>query len=407
MPSGSAASAATRSARMLSVSSERYACCSVEPSGSTMRSSRSRYSSSCIQFRSRIRTDEKSGRPDSNRRPLAPKASALPGCATSRAVKCTTAAPKRPAARQLRSPAVASSRATGYAMVAIAATLFAVNASVVKVIEHTGFDAQRLTEVRSTGAFVGLALVVLAIRRPAIRVTRRQFVLLVALGIGGLALVQWAYFFAIHRLPIGEVLLIQYVAPLLVALGARFAFHERVGRRIWLALGLSLAGLVLIVQLWRGRLDGLGITVAALGCVSYAFYLLIAERASRRRDPISLLAWGMLFAAVFWAVVEPWWSFPADAFDGRTSLLGHLASHHAALWLLVAWMVVLGALVPFLLVVAALPRIGATRTAIVAMLEPVVAIFVAWAWLGESLDAQQLIGAALTLAGIVLAQTAR
>jgi drug/metabolite transporter (DMT)-like permease len=70
-------------------------------------------------------------------------------------------------------------------------------------------------------------------------------------------------------------------------------------------------------------------------------------------------------------------------------------------------MVVLGSIVPFMLVVAALPRIGATRTAIVAMLEPVVAILVAWAWLGESLTGVQLAGAALTLAGIGLAQTAR
>src|SRR5438105_13959930 len=110
------------------------------------------------------------------------------------------------------------SAALGYAMVATAASLFAVNASVVKVIEHTGFDAQRLTEVRSTGAFAGLALVVLARRRTAIRVTRRQLVLLAALGVGGLALVQWSYFYAIHRLPIGEALLIQYLAPILVAL---------------------------------------------------------------------------------------------------------------------------------------------------------------------------------------------
>jgi drug/metabolite transporter (DMT)-like permease len=42
-----------------------------------------------------------------------------------------------------------------------------------------------------------------------------------------------------------------------------------------------------------------------------------------------------------------------------------------------------------------------------AMLEPVVAIVVAWAWRGESLEPVQLAGAALTLAGIALAQTAR
>ena len=99
---------------------------------------------------------------------------------------------------------------------------------------------------------------------------------------------------------------------------------------------------------------------------------------------------------MFWAILEPWWSFPTDALAGRTSLLGNLHSLHLPLWLLVLYMVVLGALVPFLLVVSALPRIGATRTAIVAMLELVVAVLVAWAWLGESLDRVQLVGAALT-----------
>ena len=299
------------------------------------------------------------------------------------------------------------SAAAGYVMVAVAATLFAVNASIVKVIEHNGVGAQRLTEVRSTGAFVGLMLIVLATRRDALRIGRRELALLAALGVGGLALVQWSYFFAIHRLPIGEALLIQFVAPLLVALWARFAFRERVRRRVWLALVLSLIGLVLIVELWRGELEAAGIAVAGIACLSFAFYILVAEVATRRRDSISVLAWAFFFAALFWAVVEPWWSFPDEAFRGRTSLLGHLSSLHAPLWLLVAWMIVLGSIVPFALVVAALPRIGAMRTAIMSMLEPVVAILVAWAWLGESLDGVQLTGAALTLAGIGLAQTAR
>ena len=218
------------------------------------------------------------------------------------------------------------SAAAGYTMVAVAAALFGVNASVVKVIEHTGFGAQRLTEVRSTGAFAGLALIVLATRPGAIAITRRELVLVAALGTGGLALVQWSYFFAIHRLPIGEALLIQFLAPLLVALWARFAFHERVRRRLWVALVLSLAGLVLIVELWRGKLDGVGIAVAGVACLSFAFYILLAERGTRGRDPISLLAWGFLFAALFWAVVQPWWSFPGDAFSGSTSLLGHISS---------------------------------------------------------------------------------
>ena len=61
------------------------------------------------------------------------------------------------------------------------------------------------------------------------------------------------------------------------------------------------------------------------------------------------------------------------------------------------WMIVLGTIVPFALVVGALRHISATRAGITAMLEPVVAIVVAWAWLGESLAPVQLSGAVLTL----------
>ena len=295
----------------------------------------------------------------------------------------------------------------GYAMVAIAATLFAVNGTVSKVILGSGISAGQLTAVRCAGALIGLALIAAATRPRSLRVRTGDLPLLIALGIG-LAVVQWAYFFAIHRLDIGIALLIQYIAPLLVALWARFVFHEPVRRRIWTALVLSLAGLTLIVEIWHGgRLSSPGVAACLLAAISYAAYVLIAERGVRRRDPISLSVWGFLFATIFWSLLAPWWSFPGRLIDDHVSLLGNLASTRAPLWLLLLWMVVLGGIVPFALIVSALRHISATRAGITAMLEPVVAIIVAWAWLGESLQPVQLSGAALTLLGIGLAQTAR
>src|SRR5229473_638558 len=295
----------------------------------------------------------------------------------------------------------------GYAMVAIAATLFAVNGSVSKVILGSGISSGQLTEVRCAGALIGLALLAVVRRPRSLRVRVADLPLLIALGIG-LALVQWAYFFAIHRLDIGVALLIQFVAPIFVALWARFVFHEPVRRRIWAALALSLAGLTLIVEIWHGgRLSGPGVAACGLTAISLAAYFLIAERGVRRRDPISLSAWGFLVATIFWSLLAPWWSFPGRRVDDHVSLLGNLASTHVPLWLLMLWMVVLGGIVPFALVVSALRHISATRAGITAMLEPVVAIIVAWAWLGESLQPVQLSGAALTLLGIGLAQTAR
>jgi len=71
------------------------------------------------------------------------------------------------------------------------------------------------------------------------------------------------------------------------------------------------------------------------------------------------------------------------------------------------WMVVLGTIVPFMLIVGSLQHLRATRVAIVAMLEPMVASVVAYAWLDQTLGVQQLVGGAVVLAGILLAQTAR
>src|SRR4051794_37931533 len=148
----------------------------------------------------------------------------------------------------------------GYVMVALAATLFAVNGTVSKVILGSGIDSEQLTEVRCAGACVGLTAVAL-VRRPAsLRLHRDELPLIVALAIVGLALVQWSYFYAIHRVAIGIALVVQFVGPILVALWARFVYGEHVRARIWIALVLALTGLLMIVELWESdRPDAVGL----------------------------------------------------------------------------------------------------------------------------------------------------
>jgi drug/metabolite transporter (DMT)-like permease len=297
----------------------------------------------------------------------------------------------------------------GYLMAASAAVLWGVNGAVSKTILATGLSSERLAEVRSLGAAAGLLTIVAVVAPRRLRISRRELPYLLAFGVGGLAFVQWFYFLAIHRLAIGVALLIEYLAPLLVALWARFAYHEHVRRRIWLALGLALLGLATIVNVFGGAttLSTPGVAFALAGALAYAVYVLLAEHVVGDRDPVSLLGFGFLFAAVFWAALAPLWSFPRSALTHSTSLLGHLASVHLPVWALVLWMIALGTIVPFFLLVSALRHLSASRVAIVAMLEPVAGAFVAWAWLGESLGGLQLAGAAVVLAAIVPAQTAR
>jgi drug/metabolite transporter (DMT)-like permease len=276
------------------------------------------------------------------------------------------------------------------------------------VILESGLSSLRLTEVRSTGALIGLFVIILATRPEALRTNRRELLYLAAFGVFGVALVQLFYFLAIHRLEIGVSLLIQYLGPLIVALFAFFVLKEHVRGRLWIALALALAGLTLVVDLWHGvSLDGLGVLFSLCSAVTFAGYMLLAERAVGRRDPISLLCFGFFFAALFWAIAQPWWSFPFDMPGKSVSLLGNLSDLHVPIWVLMTWMILLGTIVPFFLIVGSMRHITATRAGILAMVEPVVASLVAWAWLGETLNGTTLVGGVVVLCGIMLAQTAR
>jgi drug/metabolite transporter (DMT)-like permease len=297
----------------------------------------------------------------------------------------------------------------GYAMVTASALLFAVNGPVSKIIlTSTGLTTLRLTELRATGAFLGLAVFILLTAPATLRVRRDEVALLLFYGVAGFALVQWLYFVAIERLPIGIGLLLEFTAPVLVALWARVMWHEPVRRRVWIALGFALGGLALVAEVWHDlRLDGVGVVAGLLASGSLATYFLVGEHARATRDARSLTCLAFGVAALWWAVAQPWWGFPFDVLRETVSLDGAFESTTAPVWLLAIWMIVPGTIFPFVLSLAALRHLPATRVSIVAMLEVVFASVVAWAWLGESLSAAQLAGGGVVLLGVVLAQTSR
>jgi uncharacterized membrane protein len=175
----------------------------------------------------------------------------------------------------------------GYVMVVCAAVLFGLNGVVSKVALEGGLSSFRVAQGRCLGALVILAALLLAARPGVARARPGELPFLVVFGCCGVVITQLTYFLAIQRLDIGVALLIIFLAPVLVALWARFVYEERVRRRVWAALALALVGLSLVVEVWGGvSLDSLGIVFALLGVCSVAAYLLLAEHAVGRRDPL-------------------------------------------------------------------------------------------------------------------------
>jgi drug/metabolite transporter (DMT)-like permease len=292
--------------------------------------------------------------------------------------------------------------------VGLASLLFAVNGTVSKLALQSGLSTTRLVELRSLGSAVVLVGAVLVVT-PRVRLPRgRELAALAVLGIVGMAMVQWLYFVAISRLPVGLALLVEYTAPLLVALFARFVLREQVRARMWWALVACLAGLALVAQVGDGiTLDALGLLAAAGAAVSLATYYLLGDRLVRSRDALSTQTWSMVFAAAFWLVLQPLWTFDAAVLGDDVALPGALTGLTWPLWVLVAWIVVLGTVVPYVAILFGVARIGAARAGLVGMIEPVGAAATAWVVLGESMTVVQLVGGVVVLAGVVLAETSR
>ncbi len=290
----------------------------------------------------------------------------------------------------------------------LAAFLFALNGSVSKTVLGSGLSSLRLVELRSLGAALCFLAAVLLWRPRSLRAAPREIGFLVAAGVVGIGLVQFLYFVAIGRLPVGIALLLEYLAPVLVVVWVRFVRRERVRTRIWAALALSVVGLVVVAEAWQGlQLDGLGVLAGLGAAAALATYYLSSERGMGSRDPLSLAAWTFGAAAVFWSVLQPWWTFPWEDLTRLVPLPGPLPDVEVAAWLLVIWVVVLGTVVPYGLILLALRSLGSARTGLLGMAEPVLAAGVAFVVLGEALSPVQLLGGAVVLTGIVLAETAR
>jgi len=299
--------------------------------------------------------------------------------------------------------------ALGYALVIGGAMLFILNAGVSRVAIRAGVDATALTSLRVTGAVVVFALVAAVVRPSALRPPRgRDLLLLIALGLVGVAALQWTYFVAIDRLPLGIALLLEYTAPVLVALWARFVQHEPVRGRMWVAIALALGGLAVVAQVWQGlAFDGIGVLAGLAAAVCFAAYFLLGEHQVGDSDPLAVILWGFLVAAIALNVARPVTTIDPELVGASTSMLGGLNEWRLPVWLLLAWIVVAGTVVPFFTALLALRHLPATVVTVVAMLEPVGAAALGWVWFGEFLTPLQILGGIVVVAAIVLAQSAR
>ena len=291
----------------------------------------------------------------------------------------------------------------GTLLVVLASFCFGTSGVLAKPAMDAGLSPQQVASVRIALAALVL-LVVVGLFRPALlRVRRSDLRLLVGYGLVGVAGVQLLYFAAVSRIPIGIAMLLEFTAPVLVALWVRFVRRTILPARMWVGTVLALAGLAMIAQVWQGlRLDVVGLLAGIGAALCAAAYFLLGEHGMTTLTPIGMVTWGMVAGAVAIAVIAPPWSLPAD----KLGAAADLGPWRLPVWTLLVACAVLSTAIAYLLSISALRHLPANVVSVLALCEPVVATTGAWLLLGQTLTVVQLAGAAVLLSGATLVQLA-
>jgi drug/metabolite transporter (DMT)-like permease len=210
-----------------------------------------------------------------------------------------------------------------------------------------------------------------------------SWVLLGCLGVSD-ALNVLCFFWAMQRTNLAVAVLTHYLAPVFVAVLAPVLLGERMGRRTWGALGLSLLGLSLLLEPWRQAPGSWG--GALLGAASAVFYAantLMAKRLQRFFSSTEILAWHLPPALLLLLVCVP---------------PGGLAIAVAPLAILVVASLVLGALAG-LAYLRGLESVQASHAAVLTLIEPLVAVGIGVTVWGEAPGAVGALGGGLILWG--------
>ena len=313
--------------------------------------------------------------------------------------------PIEPLSPMVVGPSSRRIQAIGAVMYLIAAFLFALNGSVAKAQIEAGLSPAEVTEIRTIGCALLLLIYILIVNPGSLKVRRTEIPFLLLFGVLAYALTPFLFFLSVELLPVAIAALLAFLAPVLVALWLRYVKREAVGRSIWLSLVLVVGGLILVSQVWSGMtLNPLGVFFGLLTAAALAAYLILGEAGARRRDVMSLAFWGFAIATITWSILAPWWNFPWNLLTTTTSLFDGAVTG-IPVWSLVIVMIAIS-VIPFVLVLMSLQRIGAQRGGILGTTEPLWAALLAFILLGEVLSPIQGLGGLVVLAGVIVAEFA-
>ena len=285
------------------------------------------------------------------------------------------------------------SSALGSGLVILSGVFWGSMGLFVRRLSAYGFSSLQITSIRLCLAALIFCLFLLCKDRSGFHIQIKDLPLFLGLGLLSVLFFTLCYFTAISMMPLSTAAILLYTSPIWVMLMSVLFFHETFSGRKLLALAMAFGGCVLVSGITGGGLTVKGLLIGLGSGIGYGLYSILGTVALRRYSPYTVTAYTFLIAGIGSLFV----GHPED-----TAALLAGAPSPAGLLLFCLLMALITAVIPFLAYTLGLKHVEASRAAILATVEPMVATLFGVFVFHETLTLSAGAGILLILTAIVL-----
>ena len=283
----------------------------------------------------------------------------------------------------------------GFILLMIAVLFWGSSAPIGKYLIVTRFDTLILAQTRTSLTFILLLFFFLLKDRSVFKIDFKDFWKFGILGVVGISLTNYTYYFTAKESSVATAILVQYTAPVWVVLYSVFVIKEdKLDRITFISLVLGLIGCYFAVtsgSFQSLNLKGLAIITGPTSAFTFAYQIVATKQLLKRYSVWTILVYIFGFSAIFWLCINPPWAIITK---------NYTCSDWGIFWMFA----IVSILIPQTAFASGLKLLDASTVGIISILEPVVAIIAAFLILGESLGVIQIFGAALVVVAIGLLQ---
>lgn len=271
----------------------------------------------------------------------------------------------------------------------LAAVFYGTNPLGALKLYEQGMNTNSVLFSRFSMAWIIISII-LIIRKENLKVTKKEFGTLTALGLLFTASSMTLYF-SFHYIAAGVASTLLFTYPIMTAVIMGLLFKERAGLKTIVAIVLSLVGVLLLY--WSdagGALNTLGVVLVLVSALTYAIYIIVVNRCPLEMSSFKINFYVILYCAIGMAVFA--W------LTGQPLRL----PHNAVSWFYATWLAVVPATLSLVLMVYASKYVGATPTAILGALEPLTAVLIGIFVFNEPFGLRLAVGIVLILGAVII-----